>query len=982
MKKILAILLSLALVICMLPASAVTAWADGPNEPNAITITPNDGTVYYDGRAKTPNYTVKCGSTTLYKGTGYTVEIKKGENTLGATESLVDAGTYKIKVTSIDKKTNSEGATASYDFQIFPRDISNATITCNPWTMFYEQGGTPAITVKDTGLNRELTEDTDYSKEVKQNGSRYDVVITGKGNYDPAKTKSTYYTVNPFDLGASTISFSADVTEEDTTEQAILSKIVLKQNNVVIPEKLWDATVTNFSGSSFTVSVSAKKGADGNAIKLNSTKKQTFTKKCDISKYDSYEFVFSGYNAYNDQNKLSGYLWNFGNEIKPSFTLNLKKAGKTVKTISSGSGYLDIKYSSNTDPGSASVQVTGKSDKGYTGNLNGNFDIYKRNIKNCSFTTGNVGENAGSPSVIVKDGDRTLVEDTDYNCNITANDSKKMTFTVSGTGNYYTGEKTGLTCNIVKADYDLTGSEVKISGVYYFTGEYIVPETKEVTVTLVKQNGTKITVPSGSYKIAASNNKDVGPATLEIIGIGSYGGSKLETFDIKQTDLKNAKITGVNTSYTYTGKEIKPTPTVTIYGKTINKKYYDVTYYLNTKVTTKYSPATVRVTANSDAGSNMTGLKEADFNIVEASTSSWTAEFKDGKDNRNYDGKASFPAVVVKAGTKTLYEGSDYTITYKDSKGNTVTGGFKEIGEYRVMIEGITYAGTKTLTFTINGSSLANFIVTLKDTQVTADGTRKTPVIVSVKSGSTTLASDSYTVSYQDSLGNTVYSLINPDTYKVVVTGKNGYSGSTYANFRIKGIADDVISGVASSYKLYPNSTSSSTIQLAPTATEAKNFTYTSSDSSIASVSSTGLVTAYKAGRAKITIKTTGNTKYDPATFSTVIKVYPKKAVMTRKPWTTAKKGQAKVRWNKQDNVTRYEIRYSRAKNFAKGTYITKKVNAAQNDYTTQSTTISKLKSGYKYYVKVRAVKEVYNDNGKMITYYGNWSGWKSVVVK
>ena len=57
--------------------------------------------------------------------------------------------------------------------------------------MFYGQGGTPDITVKDTGLNRELTEDTDYTKEVKQNGSntsRYDVVITGKGNYDPAKT--------------------------------------------------------------------------------------------------------------------------------------------------------------------------------------------------------------------------------------------------------------------------------------------------------------------------------------------------------------------------------------------------------------------------------------------------------------------------------------------------------------------------------------------------------------------------------------------------------------------------------------------------------------------------------------------------------------------------------------------------------------------------------------------------------------------------
>ena len=58
---------------------------------------------------------------------------------------------------------------------------------------------------------------------------------------------------------------------------------------------------------------------------------------------------------------------------------------------------------------------------------------------------------------------------------------------------------------------------------------------------------------------------------------------------------------------------------------------------------------------------------------------------------------------------------------------------------------------------------------------------------------------------------------------------------------------------------------------------------------------------------------------------------------MTRKPWT-AGKGKIKVRWNKQDNVTRYEVRYSKNKSFKKGTYKTKKVNAAVNAYTTQRT--------------------------------------------
>ena len=321
-----------------------------------------------------------------------------------------------------------------------------------------------------------------------------------------------------------------------------------------------------------------------------------------------------------------------------------------------------------------------------------------------------------------------------------------------------------------------------------------------------------------------------------------------------------------------------------------------------------------------------------------------------------------------------------YDITYKNSKGNEVKA-MEDPDAYKIIISGYNSSFSISKNFTVKGNDISGYTVKLNKTSENATGSNVTlPTVISVTKGIARLAATDYTVTYKDSEDKTVTRISAPGTYKVVVTGAGKYSGSTYATFRVIGLAQS-ITGVKSSYKLYPNTLNSSTLQLAPKATEG-TFTYTSSDSSIASVSSTGVVTAYKAGRAKITIKTTGNTKYDPAVISTVIKVYPKKAVMTKKPWTTAKKGQIKVRWNKQDNITRYEVRYSRAKSFAKGTYITKKVNAAQNDYTTQSTTISKLKSGARYYVKVRAVKEVYNDNGKKITYYGRWSGWKSVVVK
>lgn len=59
MKKILSILLSFALVICMLPASAVTAFADTISlKDDMITLSPASGT-YTGATIATPTVTVK-----------------------------------------------------------------------------------------------------------------------------------------------------------------------------------------------------------------------------------------------------------------------------------------------------------------------------------------------------------------------------------------------------------------------------------------------------------------------------------------------------------------------------------------------------------------------------------------------------------------------------------------------------------------------------------------------------------------------------------------------------------------------------------------------------------------------------------------------------------------------------------------------------------------------------------------------------------
>ena len=272
---------------------------------------------------------------------------------------------------------------------------------------------------------------------------------------------------------------------------------------------------------------------------------------------------------------------------------------------------------------------------------------------------------------------------------------------------------------------------------------------------------------------------------------------------------------------------------------------------------------------------------------------------------------------------------------------------------------------------------ISDYTVTLKESSVNATGYAQTPVITSVKKGEYySLSSYAYTVSYQDAAGKTVTSMSAPGTYKVIVTGKNGYSGSTYATFTIVG-TPQTLTVAQESYKKYPTS---DPFKIRASATgDGTGFAYTSSNPDVASVSSKGYVTVHKVGRAVITVTTTGNNVSEPVSRTVEVKVYPEKTVISQKPWTDGKKAQMRVRWNYQDGAVKYQIMYSRDKNFKSGNYSIKTVNAHGKDYTTQSTTISNLKRGYTYYFKVRAI---YIDPSTGDTYYGKWSNWRSAKTK
>lgn len=98
-------------------------------------------------------------------------------------------------------------------------------------------------------------------------------------------------------------------------------------------------------------------------------------------------------------------------------------------------------------------------------------------------------------------------------------------------------------------------------------------------------------------------------------------------------------------------------------------------------------------------------------------------------------------------------------------------------------------------------------------------------------------------------------------------------------------------------------------------------------------------------------------------------KIIPKK-VSIASVKSKAKKSLT-VRWKKNPQATGYQVQWRKSSKFSSS--LSKKVKGAD----ATSTTIKKLSSKRKYYVRVRAYKVV---NGK--TYYGKWSTAKSVKVK
>lgn len=214
-------------------------------------------------------------------------------------------------------------------------------------------------------------------------------------------------------------------------------------------------------------------------------------------------------------------------------------------------------------------------------------------------------------------------------------------------------------------------------------------------------------------------------------------------------------------------------------------------------------------------------------------------------------------------------------------------------------------------------------------------------------------------------------------TYSVIDVTDNTFSVKVYDSTTNKQVAGSssytIVKNEKASIKAassYEKTIGSDAFKIKASTNSDGKITYESTDESVASVSSKGLVSINGEGKATIKVSVAGTTKYDGATKNIKITVKPEKQSVK------VVKSSSKlinVSWKKDSKATGYELVYSTDKKFKKGV-VTKKISSTK----TTSYNIKGIKKGKTYYIKARTYKKAAD---KSIV-YGTYSNVIKKTVK
>ena|GEM_PF-4919156 len=435
-----------------------------------------------------------------------------------------------------------------------------------------------------------------------------------------------------------------------------------------------------------------------------------------------------------------------GSEIEPSIIVSISGMALTYNE-----DYTLI-FENNVKKGTAKVTVH------FIGNFEGlrdaerTFRIVACDVKNVQVEYVVDNEYSGEdirPKVVVKYGDKLLVEDVDYTITYNSGtDAGSMFFTITGKGNY-TGS---IDCyyNIIRRD--IAEATVSKDNDMTYTGEEVMPKP------VITWNG--FTLQEGvDYEINYFDNVNSGYGIMVIYGMGNFCGTQRIQFKIFGKNLENAIVSEIPDQI-YTGVEIAPEISVTLDGVTLIK---DTDYAVKYENNVDKGVATVVI---SGIG-NYSGVVKKTFNINKTSVYSFTV-FSETEMTETYDGTELKPEMEVYFGTLLLTEGIDYTISLE----NNVNAGVATVTVIGIGL----YEGERSYEFTILPCE-----ITEEDIFVSGNmeyfGSAVEPEITISKNGTTLVEGEDYTVTYSNN--NAV------GTAVVTIEGKGNYRDTVSLEYEI-----------------------------------------------------------------------------------------------------------------------------------------------------------------------------------------------------
>lgn len=638
---------------------------------------------YYTGSQIKPVPKIKNGTTTLKNGTDFTLTYQNN----------VNKGTAKVYIKG---KGNYSGS-CSLTFSITARPVSTLKITV-PSVTYNGKAQKPAVTVKYN--NYKFKNGTDYTLSYKNNTKIGTATVTVKGKGKLSGTRSVTFKINAKPIKNAVITYNNSLTYNGSK---LSPAVTVKYGNATL-KKNTDYTVAysnNVNAGTGTITITGK-GIYGGSVK------KTFTiKKLGIS-----ASAVSG----------TGNKVYTGSVIKP--VPAVKVGGRTLKN---GTDFT-VSYKNNTEPGTATLKVTGKGN--YSGSVSKTFRITARAINDVEVTVPDTvftGEQV-KPDVVVSYGSYQFISDSDYTLSFKDNINIGTASVVVTGKNHLSGSRT-VTFPIEKADISSTEIAVKNAT---FTGSAIKSDVDVRLGNVTLKEGTH-------YTLYYKNNVNAGTAQVTISGKGSLEGAVTMSFTIEKADISKASISA-NGTYTPDGVKIG-----------INAKFGNYTLKSSDYSFAAPTAAGEQMLTISGNG-NFSGKTTVKCNVAKADIANAKSSLSLSTDGKGYTVTIIYDGVL-------LTQDKDYKVAVTES----ATG-------VSAVITGIgNYGGTATISGISNElEAFENAVVTIG--KVTYNGTAQLPS-VTVKIGSVTLKSGTdYILSAYD---NT-----NAGTATAVITGKGKYEGA------------------------------------------------------------------------------------------------------------------------------------------------------------------------------------------------------------